>query len=193
MQKLTIPLLLGVLLLLNSCVKDRTFAPQNSINTASSGEIVINEFMANETIAPSINEFGTASDWIELYNNTDSTINIKSNQWYIDTISALGNAGPAYALPPMALASHQFILVWCDKLNEVSSNPDILKSIHSNFTLKKSSGHLILTQKNSSGIMTTSDEIYYGAQTTDVSYGRQPDGSTVWKSFTKPTPGTSNN
>ena len=40
---------------------------------------------------------------------------------------------------------------------------------------------------------TVIDSLTFGEQTTDVSYGRYPDGSDNWQTFTTPTPGTSNN
>ena len=38
-----------------------------------------------------------------------------------------------------------------------------------------------------------SDTLTYGEQTTDVSFGRQPDGSDTWTTFATPTPGATNN
>ncbi|MDP7121923.1 MAG: T9SS type A sorting domain-containing protein, partial [Candidatus Marinimicrobia bacterium] len=39
---------------------------------------------------------------------------------------------------------------------------------------------------------TVVDTLTFDAQTTDVSQGRNPDGSETWATFTKPTPGTTN-
>ena len=191
-------LLLSVSLLFFACTKDRTFPSQSSgVNTdigptpnnPFGGAIKINEFMANETKAPSINEFGTVSDWLELYNNTSTDISIQANQWFVDT---LGMPTP-FALPAMTFPAHGFAVVWCDKLNETTTNPDPNLKIHSSFPLKKASGILEVRYKDATDTMRLINVVSYGAQTTDVSYGRNPDGSTQWQSFTTPTPGKTNN
>ena len=146
--------------------------------------------MANETLkAPSINELNVASDWMELYNTTGTDINIQANQWFVDT---LGMPNP-YALPAMTFPAHGFLVLWCDKNGNVSSNPDINLRIHTTFPLKKASGILEVRYKDATDTMRLINVVTYGAQTTDISYGRNPDGSTQWQFFTTPTPGKTNN
>ena len=63
------------------------------------------------------------------------------------------------------------------------------QSIHASFSLKAHGETLVLTRPDSSRV----DEITFpGNLPSDVSYGRQPDGSGPWFYFQNPTPGASN-
>ncbi len=182
-----------------ACTKDRIFDTNSNItviaatqNNPYGGAIKINEFMANETLkAPSLNEYDSASDWIELYNTTGNDITIGANQWFVDS---LGTPAPnTYALPAMTFPAHGFLVLWCDKLNKESTNPDPNKKYHTPYKLKKASGTLQVTYKDATDTLRLIDQVIYGAQQTDISYGRNPDGSSQWQFFTTPTPGKTNN
>ncbi len=76
-----------------------------------------------------------------------------------------------------------FLLLWADKDEEQGP-------LHLADTKLSGDGEQIgLTAPDGTTII---DSLTFGVQTTDVSYGRLPDGTDVWQFFDNPTPGTSN-
>ncbi len=176
-----------VSIFLFSCTKDRLYVPEenNSGNTLEIGygSIVINEFVAKGSA--NINEFGTAEDWVELYNNTQKTIQIGSNELFL-TDDYSGNP-LQYALPAMSIGPNSYVMVWADQMDTVAN------AIHANFKLS-SSGESIGAFLVKDGITTTLDTITYELQTVDaVSNARIPDGTNNWGILNTPTPNASNN
>lgn len=133
-------------------------------------KLYINEFMASNqsTIADEKNQY---DDWVELYNGEDTTINM--NLFYLTDDFSKRNK---WQFPSVTIPPNGFILIWCDN----DSSQGIL---HANFKLSASGEQLGLFSKSFEVI----DSITYGAQKTDTSYGRFPDGSNNWK-FMNPTP-----
>ena len=70
-------------------------------------------------------------------------------------------------------------MIWADSLDEVGTG------IHSGFKLSGSGEQIGLYDAAAAVV----DTLTYGEQTTDVSSGRQPDGSDTWTTYVTPTPG----
>ncbi|MEW6654582.1 MAG: lamin tail domain-containing protein, partial [Bacteroidota bacterium] len=149
--------------------------------STSGGNIVINEFLAdNATINkdPANTSKDEFDDWIELYNPTQNEIlltgmyltddNTKLNKWQ-------------FAQKDLKLKPGEHLLVWCDEQANQGS-------LHTNFKLSKSGEFVALVGTDGKTII---DEYTFGAQQTDISYGRVPSGGNKWSSM-KPTPGLSN-
>jgi len=79
------------------------------------------------------------------------------------------------------LNPNEFLLIWCDEQQEQ-------QGIHTNFKL--SAGGEFIALVDADGV-TVIDSISFGPQTTDISFGRFPDGANNWSSF-YPTPGNPN-
>lgn len=140
--------------------------------------LVINEFMASNdgTIADSNGDY---HDWIELYNASNSPINL-GDYALSDDLS-----NPAkFELPNTILASGDFVLFWAS--SSAQNDP-----YHAPFKLSKS-GEEVTLFFDPTGAADTVDYISYSAQTTDVSYGRSYDASPNWITFTTATPEASN-
>ena len=75
------------------------------------------------------------------------------------------------------------MLIWAD------GNNIVLIDYHTNFNLSSNGEEIGLFDSNEVLI----DKIVYENQTTDISFGRQPDGGSDWYFFDVPTPGKSNN
>lgn len=145
-------------------------------------DIKVNEFMADnsETITDPQGEY---EDWIEIYNNSDQSVNI-GGMYITDDLSDISSW---YKIPDNSpdsttIEPHSYLLLWADK----DENDGVT---HLDFKLS-SSGESI-------GIFayygtTPIDTLSFGEQTTDISYGRYPDGTDNWQFFTNPTPGESN-
>ena len=144
--------------------------------------VVINEFMADnsETIE---DPQGSYEDWIELYNNSDEPINIAD--FYIT--DNLQNPENWYKIPntypdSTTIAPHGFLLLWADNDAEDGIT-------HLPFKLSSSGESIGLFAFYAT---TPIDTLSYGEQSTDISYGRYPDGSDNWEFFNTPTPGSPN-
>jgi hypothetical protein len=87
-------------------------------------------------------------------------------------------------MPEIFLDPGAFILIWADKSPEEGP-------FHANFKLSKEGEEITIFDAPSLGSPII-DRITYGPQETDISYGRENDGSAMWKYFSLPTPGYSN-
>jgi len=140
------------------------------------GDIVINEFLASN-ISINTDEKDQYEDWIELYNKSAQTVDL-SGKYITDNPVNLNK----WEIPSgTLLEAGKHLLIWCDE----DSSQGLY---HSNFKLSIDGEFLALVDTDGSTIL---DSLTFGAQTTDVSYGRFPDGSTNWQTLF-PTPAAGN-
>ncbi len=140
-----------------------------------SPDIFINEFMASNATTIYSSDYHEFSDWIELYNGSDTIINVggfyltddlqEPFKWQIPVDTKVR---PGWA-----------ILFWADGRNE---------GRHTNFNLDKNGEAIGLYTAEGQLV----DSVHYAEQLTDISYGRYPDGSDSWFFFDVPTPVASN-
>ncbi|MFA9390975.1 MAG: CotH kinase family protein [Prolixibacteraceae bacterium] len=125
------------------------------------GDLVINEFMASNqtTIADQDGEY---NDWIEIYNNTTSLIDLSGYTLSDDAKDLIQWEFPAGT----TIDAGGYLIVWADKDEEQTG-------LHANFKLSSTSGQIFL----SDAIASLIDEVSYSTQTTDISYGRSPNGT----------------
>lgn len=143
---------------------------------------VITEIMPDNDSALK-DDAGNYSDWIELYNasNTEASL----DGYYL---SDSGSQPLKWALPPVKVPPREYMIIWCsgeDKYDSVSGN------MHTNFRLS-SSGETVLLSKPSA---VYSVSVTYGEALPDISYGLiQPEGSDElqYKWLDTPTPGKPN-
>ncbi len=142
-------------------------------------DLVINEFMADNNSAVQ-DDLGGFSDWIELYNKGNDTIQL-GDYFLTDDLS-----NPTkWQLPIGYIEPNGFRLFWA------SNNPGG-GSNHTNFALSKNGEEVGLFISGFAGV-DTADFIVFGAQGEDQSFGRQTDGGSPWVVFDNYTPGFSNN
>ena len=144
-------------------------------NYAQNSNLFINEFMASNSNTIADPDYKQYSDWIEIYNAGDSSVNLigyyltdnlqDSTKWKINTNTTL--------------LSKSFSGFWAD---------DSSYKNHTNFKLSKKGGVIGLFSPRGDLI----DYITYESQITDKSFGRFPDGSSSWNIFDIPTPGRAN-
>lgn len=143
----------------------------------SAQTVVINEFMAdNENTAA--DQDGDYDDWVELYNNGDESVSLAGYH-----LSDNYNNLTKWTFPDTSIAAGGYLIVWADEdTNQVG--------LHAGFKISASGEELYLTDTTGAVI----DEIVFGAQTADVSYGRYPDGTgsfiTMYPSFAASNSGT---
>jgi len=146
-----------------------TFSQDSKLN------LFINEFMASNSKTIADPDYNLYSDWIEIYNGCDTSVNLygyyitdefsNKTKWQIDT--------------KIIVRPNSFVGFWAD---------DSSRKNHTNFKLSANGGEICLFSPNEILI----DSITYLKQTTDKSFGRYPDGTSEWKIFDFPTPGTKN-
>jgi len=151
-----------------------------SISVAGSDTqtLLINEFLSKNDSA-NVDQEGEHDDWLEIYNYGAEELDL-SGMYLSDNPSNLMK----WQFPEGAvtIAPNDYLLVWCDEDGNQTG-------LHTNFKLSAAGEFLALTGPDGSSIY---DSLTTIPLTADISYGRSPDGSDNWVTFTDPTPGTSN-
>jgi len=145
---------------------------------AESRQILITEFMAlnSKTLA---DEDGDASDWIELYNPGDTSVNLSG--WFLtDKADNLAK----WEIPDITLGAGKYLLVFASE----KKRSDPSKNLHTNFKLSGSGEFLAIVEPDGTTISCSFGEMF-PAQQEDVSYGLYL-GQLVY--FNRPTPGSEN-
>ncbi|MCP4515684.1 MAG: lamin tail domain-containing protein, partial [Delftia sp.] len=129
--------------------------------------LFINEFLADNE-AVNQDEQGEYEDWIEIYNAGDAPLDV-GGMYLTDDLSQ----PTQWRIPDSTLApARGFVLIWAD--DDVGDGP-----LHANFKLGKGGEEIGLFDRDSTANALI-DSLAFGAQNTDVSTGRQPDGGEVW-------------
>ncbi len=125
-----------------------------------SSDIVINELMASNDATMS-DEMGEYDDWIELYNNTNATIDLTGY-----SISDDENNITKWRFPEgTTLSPDRYLMLWAD--DDEEQGP-----LHTNFKLNAGGETILLS--NAEGIVI--NRVQYEEQETDLSYARIPNG-----------------
>ncbi len=132
----------------------------NTSNPIIVGDLVINEFMASNDITVA-DQNGEYDDWIELYNNSATTINLEGYFLSDDANNLMKWAFPTGAF----IDGNGYLIIWADS---DESQP----GLHTNFKLSAAAESVFLVDAFGA-IM---DGINYVNQTADISYGRFPNG-----------------
>ena len=148
--------------------------PQQLLEVGAS-PIRINEVSAGNSIY--VNDYFKRNDWVELYNTTDTDIDVagmylsdsKSNpqKYQIVATDEVNTIVPA----------HGYLIIWCDKLTPISQ-------LHAPFKLDNADGAYVILQSEDG---TWSDKIEYYEQDRWSTYGRYPDGGHMTSHLSQPT------
>jgi spore coat protein H len=126
----------------------------------SVGDIVINEFMAQNSVI--LDPAGEADDWIELYNATADTMDLGGMFLSDDSAEPTKWQFPAGTL----IEPTGYLIVWADEdLAQVG--------VHADFKLSAGGEQIFLSNTDS----TVLDSVTFGAQMTDISMARIPNGT----------------
>ena len=138
--------------------------------------LVIHEFLAVNGKGL-VDKDGDFSDWIEIRNVSDKTVNIEG--WYLSDDP--GNP-TKWTAPLASIVSDGFLIVFCSGKD---NNSIFQKELHTNFTVSRKSGYLSLADPD--GVVV--QEVQYPDQRTDVTYSMNEEGG---YSFAQPTPAKPN-
>ena len=132
----------------------------NQSNINKENGLVINEWMANNTnsIADENDEY---NDWIELYNNSNSTINL--NGYFL---SNKANEATKYKFPNIQIAANDYLVVWADE--------DTLQGeLHLPFKLDSERDDIVLSRPDTSTI----DYFFHHNVDSNITMARIPNGT----------------
>lgn len=147
-------------------------------------DLVINELMADNDAVISDNN-GEFDSWIEIYNGSGTDVDLVGYYMSNDPagspfrIQRCFNNAPAMVTVP----ANGFGLLWAD--DDIDQGANLL-----GFELNANGG---FTGLHAMDGVTPIDSISFGAQQTDVSFGRRSDGVNDWVQFETSTPNESNN
>jgi hypothetical protein len=152
-------------------------APDASANDPNvDGRLTINELMADNVLTTKDDQ-GSVAPWIELYNPTAQDLPLGGYAITDDFTMPNKAVVPAGVTVPAG----GYLLLWCD--GNPSAGP-----AHLAVALSPNGGSLALARPDGSFI----DRLTYGAQDTDLSASREPDGSTSWVTEWNVSPGAAN-
>ncbi len=144
-------------------------------------QLFINEWMASNDNVIADN-YGEYDDWIEIYNASTSDLNLASyymsddagmpTLWQIPSTNASLTTVPAGG----------FLILWADNDTDQGEN-------HLGFKLSSGGEEITLYLPDGTTLV---DEVSFGAQNTNTSTGRNPDGGVDIQTFINATPGFSN-
>jgi hypothetical protein len=150
-------------------------------NFIFSQSLVINEFMASNLNLIDDNN-GDYEDWIEIYNTTDSLLDLAGCYITDDSMELTKWQIPKGYPDSTIIDSSGYRLLWAD--DQPWEGP-----LHLGFKLSKEGEQIFLVDSDG---LTILDSITYHTQTTNVSMGCYPDGTDFWFYYDQPTPGFAN-
>ena len=140
----------------------------------NNGKLIINEVMSSNKTTK-VDNYGTYSDYIEIYNGYDYDINLKDYYLSDDNFNL-----KKWSFPDVSIDANSYLLVYATGKDTYSDNV-----IHTNFKLSKSGEVLTLSDKNANPL----SRIYFTETASDTSYGYN---GNEYVYFYESTPGTIN-
>ncbi len=169
-------------------ITDPQFAPSSVygftvISLSGDRTLFINEFLAdNESI--NTDNAGETDDWIEIYNAGSEPVDL-GGMYITDDLSRTNFYQIPLGHPTITtIPAGGYLLLWADK--DLDQGP-----LHVNIKLSADGESIGLYDIDAHGNQIL-DAVNFSEQTSDVSYGRSPDGSDTWESFESPSPGGAN-
>lgn len=151
-----------------------TYLPQNSFSQSVS----INEVMSSNSSSVS-DEDGDYEDWVELYNYGVNDINLEGYG-----LSDSYGSPYKWVFPVITIEAGTYMLIWASGKDRTDPN----FPLHTNFSIGAGGEEVFITEPGGELV----DELLPIAIPTDMSYGRYPNGTGVWRFFTEVTPGAEN-
>ena len=152
-------------------------------NNSVIDKIFINEFMASNDSSYA-DEYGEFDDWIEIYNANTVPVDIGGLFITDDLADPLKYQVPNDSSEITTVLPKGYLLLWADGQIEQGK-------LHLSFKLNQGGEQIGLVQVIENYNLYI-DTISYAGQSTNISYGRRPDGSSKWYYFEDPTPLESN-
>lgn len=149
---------------------------QTNLSQPLIGDVVINEFLAANNFG-AVDENGKHEDWIELYNTTNSALNLSGMYLSDDYTNPTKYVFPNNTI----IQPNSFLTIWADEDNINGM------TLHCNFKLLDSGEEIVLSKGAS-----ILDSVSFGFQGADISIARCPDGTGGFTPSSTPSYNTSN-
>lgn len=155
-------------------------------------QLRINEFLASNSTTVYDPDFGVFADFVELYNASSFPISLANY-----SISDKPENKKKWIFPEITLESGQYLILWADGNNKYIGDTAYsefkrknieVSALHLNFKLSADGEYLGLFDAKGKLV----DEIKFGVQENDVSYGRNTSNSNEWQFFNEVSPGNIN-
>jgi hypothetical protein len=138
------------------------------------GFITINEVSSDwEDASLFHDEDNTAQDWIELYNTSDTPVNMAGLKI---------SDGSTWVFPSVTIGAHEYLILFASGKNRVSGE------LHTNFKLESDGETLRFLNTDD----TLVQQLAVPAHLSNQSYGHYPNGTGAYQIFELPTPGVTN-
>lgn len=155
-------------------------------------QVRINEVLAINSTTVHDPDFGEFADFVELHNPGTTPVSLNG-------FSLTDNASnkKKWPLPPLTLGPGQYLVIWADGMDKRPGDTAFvafknatatMTAPHANFRLSGDGEYLGLFDPQG-GLV---DELRFGIQTDDVSFGRHAAAPAEWVYFGEPTPGAAN-
>ena len=125
------------------------------------GDVTINELMAQNTNGAT-DEAGDYEDWVELYNNTSTDLDLGGHYLSDNTTTLTKWTFPLNSVIP----ANGYMIIWAD--DEAAEGP-----LHAAWKLSVSGESCTLSTPTQSIL----DQVIFGVQTTNMGYARVPNGT----------------
>ncbi|MCP4454662.1 MAG: hypothetical protein GY809_24650, partial [Planctomycetes bacterium] len=125
---------------------------------------------------------GEFEDWVELLNVSDSDFDAAGLFLTDDSSNPTKWRVPTGLSVLTTVPANGYLVIWLD--NDTGDS-----GLHANFKLSASGEMLALYAVDGT---TRVDEVVFGTQVVDVSFGRYPNAGTHWRQLAQPTPGAEN-
>ena len=161
---------------------------QNSESTVSvnaepavdlSGKVFINEYAPNST-QTLMDDEGDFVSWVEIYNDSDSTVNLKGYSLSDDALDV-----DKWVFPDFKIEAKSYAVVY---LSGKTKQYDGSDRIHASFKLNGKEGSICLYDKNDTAV----DTCIVEELISNLSRGRSAEDISKFVYFSKPTPGKAN-
>ena len=152
-----------------------------SSGSISAQTLVINEVMQSNIDCYMDDLVDFPDSWVELYNPTSTSLNLKGYK-----LGIYNNAAEAWQLPTKTIGKGQRVLIYCDKAGEDEG----VSAWHTNFRLESGKNGNVYLFKD--GEVVDKIEKMAKQPAPNIAYGRKTDGSDEWGYMLTPTPGAAN-
>lgn len=145
-------------------------------------QVIITEFLASNR-AGLVDRFGNRSDWIELFNPTDTPINLAGY-----SLTDQANLPQKWVFPRTTIAPRDFLIVFAVGQLADAQSSDNQGRLYASFRLDAEGEYLAFVAPNGEVLQEWNPG--FPSQLTDISYGESPSGKDAF--FPRPTPGSAN-
>ena len=149
-------------------------------------ELYINELLA-DNVADTVDNYLQTEDWFEVYNPNNYDVDLGGYFFTDNPEVPMKWQVPIDNPDSTVVPANGWLLFWCDEDGGGTTSEGWN---HVSFKLRNNGEQLIMRTPDG---FTVVDEIEWGQQYDDISYGRQTDGSPWWVPFVGTTPEYSNN